>query len=73
MYAPGKVIYSITSGLLKQKKVILITLGTIDQKFIELKKLYQLDLFSKDRDSTCYKQLINLRMIVKKCALQNYY
>lgn len=68
MYAPGKVIYSITSGLLKkQKKVILITLGTIDQKFIELKKNYtNLILFSKDRDSTCYKQLINLRMICQK-------
>lgn len=68
MYAPGKVIYSITSGLLKkQKRVILITLGSIDQKFVELKKKNSnLTLLSRDDDSTCYKQLLNLRMICQK-------
>ena len=47
------VIYSITSGLLnKQKKVILISLGEIDQKFIELRKGNpNLILLSKDKDS----------------------
>ncbi len=68
MYAPGSVIYSITSGLLnKQKKVILISLGEIDQKFIELRKGNpNLILLSKDKDSSCYKQLINLRIICQK-------
>ena len=68
IYAPGSVIYSITSGLLKkQKKVILISLGGIDQKFVELRKNNSnLILLSKDDDTSCYKQLINLRMICKK-------
>lgn len=68
IYAPGSVIYSITSGLLKkQKKVILISLGLIDQKFVELKKNNpNLILLSKDDDSSCYKQLINLRTICDK-------
>ena len=68
MYAPGKVIYSITSGLLKQqKKVILISLGSKNKKFIELKKNNpNLILLSKDKDSSCYKQLINLRTICQK-------
>ena len=68
MYAPGSVIYSITSGLLnKQKKVILISLGDIDQKFVELRKGNpNLILLSKDKDSSCYKQLINLRIICQK-------
>ena len=39
IYAPGSVIYSITSGLLKhQKKVGLMSLGSIDKKCIELPK-----------------------------------
>ena len=68
MYAPGKVIYSITSGLLKlQKKVILITLGLIDKKFVELRKNNpNLILLSKEDNSTCYKQFINLRAICQK-------
>ena len=39
MYAPGSNIYSITSGLLKkQKKVLLISLGGIDQTYVDLHK-----------------------------------
>ena len=68
VYAPGSVIYSITSGLLKkQKKVILISLGGIDQKFVELRKNNSnLILLSKNNDTSCYNQLINLRIICKK-------
>ena len=68
MYAPGSVIYSITSGLLKkQKKVIIISLGGIDQRFVDLQKSNpSLILVKKKKDSTSYEQLITLRDICKK-------
>ena len=68
MYAPGSVIYSIASGLLKkQKKVIIISLGGIDQRFVDLQKSNpSLILVKKKKDSTSYEQLITLRDICKK-------
>lgn len=68
MYAPGKAIYSITSGLLKKhKKVILVSLGGIDRKFFDLKNNYsKLILVKKRQNSTCYEQLITLREICQK-------
>ena len=68
MYAPGKAIYSITSGLLKKhKKVILISLGGIDRKFFDLKNIYpDLILVKKHQNSTSYEQLIYLRGICQK-------
>ena len=67
MYAPGSVIYSITSGLLKkQKKVVLVSLGNIDQRFVDLQKSNpSLILVKKKKDSTSYEQLITLRDICK--------
>ena len=65
MYAPGAVIYSITSGLLKLgKQVIIVSLGNIDQKFLDLKKNNSnLIILKKDDNSTAKIQLINLRKI----------
>lgn len=68
MYAPGKAVYSITSGLLKKnKKVILISLGGVDRKFLDLKTDYPKLIFVKKHpNSTSYKQLISLREICQK-------
>ena len=65
MYAPGSVIFSITSELLKQgKKVLVLTLGEVDKKFIELKKTYSnLNFLKKNIDSTALKLFLNLRKI----------
>ena len=65
MYAPGAVIYSITSGLLKLgKQVIVVSLGNIDQNFLDLKKNNSnLSILKKDDNSTAKIQLINLRKI----------
>ena len=65
MYAPGAVIYSITSGLLKLgKQVIVVSLGNIDRKFLDLKKNNSnLSILKKDDNSTAKIQLINLRKI----------
>lgn len=67
MYAPGAVIYSLTSALLKKKKnVILVTLGDVDNKFINLKKNNSnLTIMQPDKNSTPLKQLINLTQICK--------
>ncbi len=68
MYAPGSVIYSITSGLLKkQKKIILISLGIIDQKFVDLHKSNpNLILVKKKENSSSYEQFVNLRAICQQ-------
>lgn len=67
MYAPGKAIFSIVSGLLKNgKNVLLVSLGSIDRKFIDLKKKFKnLNFLVKEDSSTFYVQLINLRKICK--------
>ena len=67
MYAPGTVIYSITSELLKKKKkVILVTLGEVDNKFSILQKNnVNLSILNPDKVSTQLKQLINLAHICK--------
>ena len=68
MYAPGSNIYSITSGLLKkQKKVLLISLGGIDQTYVDLHKSNpKLTLVKKKENSSPYEQFITLRDICKK-------
>lgn len=65
MYAPGSAIYSITSGLLNMgKKVILVTLGGLDEHFLNLKnKSNHLIIYRKDFISDSTTQLINLRKI----------
>ena len=65
MYAPGKVIFSIVSGLLKNgKNVLLVSLGSVDKKFLNLKNNFKnLNFLVKDDISTSYVQLINLRKI----------
>jgi hypothetical protein len=65
MYAPGSAIYSITSGLLNiGKKVVLVTLGGLDQQFINLKeKSKYLTIYRKEFISGSATQLINLRKI----------
>ena len=65
MYAPGKVIFSIVSGLLKNgKNVLLVSLGSLDKKFVDLKNNFKnLNFLIKDDSSTSYVQLINLRKI----------
>jgi hypothetical protein len=65
MYAPGSAIYSITSGLLNiGKKVILVTLGGLDEEFINLKKKSNnLAIYRKDFISDSTTQLMNLRKI----------
>ena len=67
MYAPGTVIYSLTSALLNiRKKVILVTLGEIDNRFLNLQKNNSnLSIMKPDKDSTPLKQLINLTQICK--------
>lgn len=68
MYAPGGNLYSITSGLLKkQKKVLLVSLGGIDQTYVDLhKRNPKLILVKKKKNSSSYEQLITLRDICKK-------
>ena len=68
MYAPGKVIFSIASGLLKNgKNVLLVSLGSVDKKFLKLKNNFKnLNFLVKDNISTSYLQLINLRKICEK-------
>ena len=68
MYAPGSNIYSITSGLLKkQKKVLLVSLGEIDQTYIDLQKSNpKLILVKKKEHSSPYEQFITLRDICKQ-------
>ncbi len=65
MYAPGAAIYSITSGLLNiGKKVILVTLGGLDEQFINLKNKYNhLTIYRKEFITDSATQLINLRKI----------
>merc|ERR1711991_710322 len=67
MYAPGAVIFSITSELLKKKKkVILVTLGEVDNKFSILQKNnVDLSILNPDKVSTPLKQLENLVHICK--------
>ena len=67
MYAPGTVIYSLTSALLNIKKnVILVTLGEVDNKFLNLQKNNSnLSIMKSDKDTTPVKQLINLTQICK--------
>ena len=67
MYAPGAVIYSITSELLKkEKKVVLITLGEVDNEFSTLQKNNaDLSILNPDKDSNPLKQLLNLLHICK--------
>ena len=67
MYAPGTVIYSITSALLEIKKnVILVTLGEVDNKFLNLQKFNSnLSIFKPDKDTNSLKQLKNLIQICK--------
>merc|ERR1711991_111474 len=64
---PGAVIYSITSELLKkEKKVVLITLGEVDNEFSTLQKNnVDLSILNPDKVSTPLKQLINLTHICK--------
>ena len=71
MYAPGSNIYSITSGLLKkQKKVLLISLGGIDQTYVDLHKSNpKLTLVKKKENSSSYEQFITLRNICKKMRI----
>ena len=65
MYAPGSAIYSITSGLLNiGKKVILVTLGGLDEQFINLKKKSNyFTIYKKEFISDSSTQLKNLRKI----------
>ncbi len=68
MYAPGGNLYSITSGLLKkQKNVLLVSMGGIDQTYIDLHKSNpKLILVKKKENSSSYEQFITLRDICKK-------
>jgi len=68
-YAPGAVIYSMTDALLKsEKKVIILSLGSVDKTFQSLKsKNKNLEIFQKHKNATPTKQLIN---VIKIC--QNY-
>ena len=65
MYAPGSAIYSITAGLINiGKKVILVTLGGLDEQFINLKKKSNyLTIYRNEFISDSVTQLINLRKI----------
>lgn len=67
MYAPGTVIFSITSELLKKKKkVILVTLGEVDNNFLKLQKINpNLSILKPDKVSSPLKQLVNLTHICK--------
>ncbi len=67
MYAPGTVIYSLASALLRaKKKVILVTLGEVDNKFLKLKKFStNFSIMKPGGDSTPLKQLNNLTHICK--------
>ena len=67
MYAPGTVIYSITSELIKKKKkVVLVSLGKVDSKFLALKKVNaNFTILTPQKSTTSLKQLENLIHICK--------
>ena len=67
MYAPGSIIYSITSELIKKKKkVILVSFGQVDRKFLTLQKVnVNFSILTPQKDSTPLKQLENLIHICK--------
>ena len=67
IYAPGTSVYSFTSELLKKKKkVVLVTLGEVDNKFSTLKKIYdEFTILKPDTVSSPLKQLENLMLICK--------
>ena len=67
IYAPGTSVYSYTSELLKKKKkVVLVTLGEVDNKFLILKKIYdEFTILKPDTVSSPLKQLENLMLICK--------
>ena len=65
MYAPGSVIYSIASGLLKkQKKIVLISLGNIDQRFVDLQKSNPSFILVKKKDTQWLSFLIFLFVFI---------
>ena len=67
MYAPGTVIYSITSELIKKKKkIVLVSLGQVDSNFLTLKKVYaNFTILTPQKHATPLKQLENLIHICK--------